>query len=232
MILNMNWLIDNLRNNVPFGFARFNDGEMIGISQPYSVVARGDQYIDKDLQNSLLKALQHEQDNYYIGIPCSLCYPVHHKLASDIVNNDYPFLTSAVITTNRNWKNFINLFPEAMGDRRLIWIGGDDQDIEPLKDMGLNIVNNVKIPRRNSWNFYKEIKKKVPPLFQPGDVVAISLGPTARVLVQNWFKDYPSISFIDIGSNMDPFTRGVHHNCHKGWEDTGFNLAKPCKECN
>ena len=62
--------------------------------------------------------------------------------------------------------------------------------------------------------------------------MAVSLGPTARILVKDWFEKYPDITFIDVGSNFDPFTRKVYHNCHKGWEETGFNIGKPCSECN
>ena len=232
MIEDMEWFNYNLENNIPFAFARFNDGEMMGVLQAHTIVARGDQYIDESLHISLQESLQHKQQNYYIGIPCSLCYPKLFKLAIKSVGDNYPFLTKAVVTTNKNWKKFIDTFPKVMRDRRLIWIGGNDQDIEPLKQMGLNVVNNVKIPRKNSWRLYENIKNKVPHLFQSGDVVAISLGPTARILVRKWFEEYPDITFIDLGSNMDPFTRGVEHNCHKGWEETGFNLTKPCSECN
>ena len=31
MINDMDWFLENLKNNVQFGYARFNDGEMMGI---------------------------------------------------------------------------------------------------------------------------------------------------------------------------------------------------------
>ncbi len=232
MIDDMNWFFKNLENNIPFAFARFNDGEMIGVKQAHTVVARGDQYVDETLKQALTAALQHKQENYYVGIPCSLCYPELNKLALSIVGEDYEYLTRAVITTNRNWKTFIDLFPKTMADRRMIWIGGKDQNTDPLIEMGLNIIKTIKVPNKNSWNYYKALKHKVPQFFESGDIVAISLGPTARVLVKEWFEEYPDITFIDIGSNMDPFTRNVRHNCHKGWEETGFNIGKRCEECN
>ena len=71
-----------------------------------------------------------------------------------------------------------------------------------------------------------------PKAFLPGDIVCVSLGPTARILVRQWFEKFPNITFIDIGSNLDPFTRNVSHRCHLGWEETGFNLSTPCEECN
>ena len=227
----MDWFIENLRNKTPFGYARFNDGEMMGIDRINTVVARGDQFVDQSLSNALKEAIQYKQHNYYIGIPCSICYPHYSNLAKELVG-EYEHLTSAVATTNRNWKRFIDTFAPTVADRRIIWIGGSDQNADPLKKMGLNIVNTVRVPNKNSWNHYAQIKEKVPNLFKSGDLVGISLGPTARVLVREWFEQYPEISFVDFGSNFDPFTRGVRHNCHKGWEETGFNLTKRCAECN
>ena len=232
MLTEMDWFFHNLENDIPFAFARFNDGEMMGVAAANTVVARGDQYVDESLHEALTSALQHKQKNYYVGIPCSLCYPKLNKLSLELVGHNYKYLTKAVVTTNRNWKKFIDLFPKAMANKRMIWVGGSDQDSEPLVQMGINVHKTVKVPNKNSWSFYRALREKVPPLFENGDIVAISLGPTARVLVRDWFQEYPDVTFIDIGSNMDPFTRDVRHNCHKGWEETGFNLGKPCKECN
>tara|TARA_R100000008_G_scaffold84529_1_gene72157 strand:- start:3544 stop:4248 length:705 start_codon:yes stop_codon:yes gene_type:complete len=231
MIEDMDWFTHNLKNNIPFGFARFNDGEMMGVDRVGSMVARGDQYVDVSLSNALKEALCHKQENYYIGIPCSLCYPYYNKLSRDLIG-DYELITRAVVTTNRNWQKFIEDFPVAMSDRTLHWVGGKDQDTEPLKEMGLNIGRIARIPNKNSWSFYDKIEQQMPEHFQPGDVVGISLGPTARVLVRHWFEKYPEVTFIDMGSNFDPFTRNVWHNCHKGWKETGFNLTKRCEECN
>jgi len=231
MIDNMEWLLNNLENNIPFAFSRFNDGEMMAIDQVGCVVARGDQYVDQGLSLVLREALDHKQKNYYIGIPCSLCYPHYNKLATKIVG-DYEHLTLAVIATNRNWKNFIDTFPKVMSGKRLIWIGGNDQNVEAIKNMDIDVAKTALVPRKNSWRHYGQLKKAMPQYFQDGDVVGISLGPTARVLARQWFEEFPNVTFIDMGSNLDPFTRNVWHNCHKGWEETGFNLAKPCKECN
>jgi len=231
MTTQMDWFIENLQNNIPFGYARFNDGEMMAIDQIGSVVARGDQVVDESLHNALNEAIIYKQERYYIGIPCSLCYPHLASLAREVVG-DYDYLTSAVATTNRNWQHFITSFPVAMDERRLIWIGGNDQNAHAIRAMGIDVAKTALVPRVNSWEYYEKIRQTVPQYFQPGDVVGISLGPTARVLVRQWFEEYPDLTFIDMGSNLDPITRNVRHNCHRGWEETGFNLTKRCAECN
>lgn len=231
LIDNMDWFTENLANKTPFGFARFNDGEMMAIEKIGSVVARGDQLVDESLSNALNEAIIYKQEKYYIGIPCSLCYPHLSAVGRGLVG-DYNYLTQAVVTTNRNWKKFIDTFPKVMEGRRLIWVGGNDQNPEAIKKLGINVAKSALVPRVNSWKFYEKISRMLPEYFEPGDVVGISLGPTARVLVRRWFEEYPDITFIDMGSNLDPFTRNVRHNCHMGWEETGFNLTRRCKECN
>ena len=52
-------LIDNLKNNTPFALGRFNDGEMLGIWQAGTVVARGDQLVSMELRDKLTQALVH-----------------------------------------------------------------------------------------------------------------------------------------------------------------------------
>tara|TARA_Y100000593_G_scaffold95019_1_gene198411 strand:- start:15676 stop:16371 length:696 start_codon:yes stop_codon:yes gene_type:complete len=231
MLTDMEWFFENLESGTPFAFARFNDGEMMGIVQVGSVVARGDQYVNESLSISLKDALIHRQKNYYVGIPCSLCYPTLNDVARSLVG-DYEHLTSAVITTNKNWKNFMNRFPSAIKGKRLVWVGGNDQNVDNLKELGIEVDQKGLIPNKNSWKFYEHVRNTFPQSFQAGDVVAISLGPSARVLVKEWFKERPDVTFIDVGSNFDPYTRNVWHNCHKGWEETGFNQTAPCEECN
>jgi hypothetical protein len=86
-------------------------------------------------------------------------------------------------------------------------VGGKSQSKQNLIDYGLNIKKCVLVPEKNSWAYYEKLKELVPPLFTENDIVAVSLGPTARVLCKEWFA-------------------------HKGWDETGFNLQKRCSECN
>ena len=153
----ISWFLENLKNKEPFCYVRFNDGEMMGISMKNAVVARGDQIVNEELKSKLKKAISHKQKNYYVGIPCSKCYPKFNKLAKELTG-DYKNIKSAVSLTNRNWKDFHDNFPLVMGEKRVLWIGGKDQNTEKLKDYGLNIVKTILVPNKNSWNFYDKIK--------------------------------------------------------------------------
>ncbi|MGA0233769.1 MAG: GT-D fold domain-containing glycosyltransferase [Saprospiraceae bacterium] len=88
----------------------------------------------------------------------------------------------------------------------------------------------VYFPRQNSWSHYNQIHQYIDNV-NDGDIVFVSLGPTARVACCDWFKLKPEATFIDCGSIFDPFTRDVWHRCHTGWEN-GFNNQVRCDECN
>ena len=96
--------------------------------------------------------------------------------------------------------------------------------------MNINIIDHVKTASKDSWSHFKEIESYINQI-NDGDLVLLSIGPTARILAQRWFKKRPLATFLDIGSNLDPFTRNVWHKCHLGWEN-GFNIQNKCVGCN
>ena len=223
-----NTLIEKLETKTPFALGRFNDGEMLGIWQAGQVVARGDQMVSMELRDKLTDALKHNQNDYWVGLPCSKCFPQHSNLAKTLVDPRYPFQTHAVVFTNRHWKNFIEVFPTLINDRKVYWVGGEDQTMEWLP---FDVTTQYLVPKQDAWSSYSEAKEFIKD-FDEGSIVLITCGPMSRVLTKEWYEKRPDLTIIDIGSTFDPFTRNVWHNCHKGWEETGFNLTAPCEECN
>jgi len=126
---------------------------------------------------------------------------------------------------------FIQQIVGLLENKNVHYISGFDQNLEMLKDVfKFNIINHVKIDNKNSWSHY-EILKSYSDNIKDGEIVLISLGPTARILCYDFFKNNNKSTYIDVGSIFDPFTRNVNHNCHKGWEN-GFNITKRCENCN
>lgn len=214
-------LLDNLKNEVPFALSRFNDGEMLGLISPGSTVARGDQYVDITLSTALAEALTYEQKNYWVGLPCSVCFPQYSRVAKNLVRSEYQYQTHAVVLTNRNWKRSIEEIPKLLENRTVYWVSGNDQDISKLSFV---ISEHYKVPTVNAWKDYS-LAKGFLSEFEQNSIVIVSCGPMSRVLVKEWFSERPDLTVLDAGSTWDPFTRNVWHNCHKG------TLA-PCSECN
>lgn len=224
------FVINNINEDIPFAYSRFNDGEMMGIKNLGSVVARGDQLITQSLQNHLKKSIKHKQKNYFIGVPCSICYLDYYNLANSLVG-DYEYKVSAVACTNRNWAKFITELTQVIKGKKIRFISGSDQKVSFLTEkMNFNIVDHIKLPNKNTWQYFSDIKNYYKNINE-NDIIFISLGPTSRILSQMWFEKKPNSTYIDIGSILDPFTRNVRHNCHIGWEK-GFNKTKKCEICN
>lgn len=228
---NVDIFLNLLKNNTPFCYVRFNDGEMGGIMQEGFVAARGDQKIDRSLQFHLKEALEDDSlENYYKGIPCSLCFPQMNFFAKQVTYG-HKNITSAVALTNRNWKKWITDCPKYLKDKKILWIGGEDQDTSKLKDIDIHVTTTKLYPNKNTWQHVDKIRTECFELSKQHEITFISLGPTARVLCYMFYTWDDKNTKIDIGSVFDPYTRNVWHNCHKGWEN-GHNLVKPCKECN
>ena len=211
-------LYDHLEEETPFAFARFNDGELAGIIKPGTVVARGDQLVDETLQQSLIRSIGYTQPYYYVGIPCPKCFPHFHMVAAGIVHPDSPILP-AVALTNMNLGKTQREFTRIMKERRWSWLGGEDQDITKLpwyniSNSRYNVHLEEKYPKQNCWAVAKEIEEKID-LFEEGEVVFLSLGPTSRPLTALFFSKRPDVTFIDIGSTFDNYTRDVWLKCHK-----------------
>jgi|GEM_PF-1897409 len=229
-------ILNLFKNKKPFAFSRFNDGEMMGIQKIGSLVARGDQYIDESLHIKLIQAIEHVQKNYFIGLPCSNCYPEYYSLAKKLIKQPVEYQLNAVILTNRNWIRFITEFSTVIENQNILWISGSDQNLDfLLMGMKLNIISQLKYYEKNTWSQYNHIKQQYIEFIKNKpevNIVIVSLGPTARVFCKEMFEIDPTRTFVDIGSTFDPFTRNIWHNCHLGWIETGFNYTKKCKICN
>ena len=235
-----------LKYNHPFAYARFNDGECSVMAGNTGKIARGDQNYSSGLQEALINSLMYKQENYFVGVPCQNCYPIFNQIVRKTLKGKHydKHLVSAVALTNRNWRKFVCEFPKVIEDRTIIWVGGKDQNIIPLLDIGISVLpfmsDDTPYQNKNTWDLYSTIKTDltdyietvgVEELKEINSTFCISLGPVSRILVCELFKLYPDLTFLDMGSMFDPFTRNVWHKCHLGWE-TGFNIQNRCKICN
>lgn len=217
-------ILNKIERAEPISLARFNDGEMKAIIKPSGVytVARGDQHVNNDLRQHLIDALVYEQENYYKGIPCSLCFPNLYREAKGFVRNYYPYLTKAVVNTNRNLTLVYQKIGKLLKDRRVIWIGGSEHDTGKLEQLGVFVYTHIRIPMKDAWDKYNELKNMT---FEKDDVVLLSCGPLASVLACEFFQTNPQTTFLDVGSAFEPYTRNIWHRCHTK------ELPK-CSECN
>lgn len=218
-------IFKNLEDGVPQALARFNDGEMRGIVRVGDTVARGCQKVNEHLSEKLKEAICHKQKNYWIGLPCEKCFPRWAKHASKFIDPEYEFLTKAVVNTNRNLWLMWNEFPKLLKGKMVYWVSGNDQRFDVLREkIGILVCQKASLPTKNAWREYDLVRDDYR-TFVKGGIVILSCGPMAEVLVKEWFGKRPDVTFLDLGSTFDPYTRNVLHNCHKG-------TLKKCLICN
>lgn len=223
-----------LKEKTPFAFSRFNDGEMSAFRKGDGERIGRTQHtvIDDNLRDHLKKAMSHQQENYWVGLPCFTCFPELHEYAIQYVSDDYPYKTRAVALTNRNWGKFVSEFADSIKDRTLYSVCSSDQNLEMMSDVfGLEFSGVIRLPSINAWDYYDQIKNSYEN-FESGSVVALSCGPMSRILAPEWFSKRPDVTYIGVGSVFDPFTRNIWHSCHKGWMEGGFNNLPRCEGCN
>jgi hypothetical protein len=218
----INMIVKNLLSGTPQALVRFNDGEIIAMVDPNAYIARGAQKSSESLQRGLKEAIKYKAKNYFIGLPCSLCYPEYRYEAERYVDKDYPYKTHATVLTNSNFHYFRKILMLYQGD--MVYVSGEDHNVEKLREAGYNISNHITVPSEDAWSSRNEVYKRHKD-FDKGDVVLVCAGPLSRWLVYKWYKKRPDVTFLDIGSLLDPYTRGVFHRCHN-------NTLPYCMECN
>ena len=210
-------LLELVSNRVPWALARFNDGEVKAMlsSNVGEKTARDDQEINQSLVDKLNWAFNQRFDNLWLGLPCSVCWPSERAYLGGKIEKNYPYQTLAVVQTNRNWDDWITKLPPLLKNRSVVWVSGEDQDLNHLKSkVGIVARDHWKLPTTNVWQSeYEKLSEKYDE-FETGDIVFLSCGPMATVLAVEWFLRRPDCTFIDIGSTFDPFTRNVWHACH------------------
>lgn len=209
----------------PWSLARFNDGEMLAVRQASGVVARGHQEVTRSLRDHLIGALQWRADNYFIGVPCSECWPTHRRLADEYVGN-YQHKTLAVVQTNRNLALMQQKFASiicirASASDKVVWVGSPTHNVVNLP---FTVDKKIIVPQVHAWRVYDTLYGKYRDL-EPGSIVFLSCGPMATVLAHEWFEERRDCTFIDIGSTFEPETTGIEYRCHTG-------KLPSCEECN
>ena len=79
-------LYNKLKNRDPFCFVKLNDGEIKGL-KPGVSISRGDEVSTELMSKKLMECLTYEHKDYYIGIPCKICYKSLHDKANSFIKS-------------------------------------------------------------------------------------------------------------------------------------------------
>jgi len=153
-------LCEKLEAGEHFALARFNDGEMMAVQSAEGVIARGDQPIVGSLADCLRLALERlPTDAFYIGQPCSLCFPSLRRLYDKYVSDSQPNQTQATILINNGrWLKSFEAICRAAENRPVYWVGQPEHDLHCLERWGVSPVK-YEDPTVDAWSRRKEGEK-------------------------------------------------------------------------
>ena len=209
-------LLTKIRNDEPFAFSRWGDGEWAAILGHKGHNCDGHEYFN-DLGEALREVLDERQntslENYYLGMQ-GLAVRRYGEEIRTKYNIDW---CDADIIHRASIKGKLDKFFEVLKDRRIILVGP-----KYLKDIKvIEFDEFIEIPEKNCWLEFEKIRKEIGELIYKlylGDsnvpIILFCASMMANVLIDELI--YPSFIFIDIGSVFDPYvgkhTRVYHKN--------------------
>ena len=215
--------IYNIKNNINFSFAHFNDGELSLIIRGSSVpvISRGKQDYSEQLRLQLLQSLNYDKKNYYPGIPCSKCHRSQYEYCKNILNweKDIP----ACVFHHTKITHF-DKFISCLKDKKIYWIVNNNKNLHNLKKYSLDITTKIVIPSKNAFSVYETIKNKLSE-FEENSIVILLCGPLGRILAQEWFEKNDNITYLCLGSYFD----SILENKTYGYDNL-YNHGD-CSEC-
>ncbi|MEP4533074.1 MAG: glycosyltransferase domain-containing protein [Cyclobacteriaceae bacterium] len=242
----MSKFLGHLERKEGFTFAHFNDGELTFIKK-YTTgdhaetwFGRRQQKYNKQLGERLTKALKLDQENYYVGVPCSTHHPRLRKLSDELTAGQTNLVPAMSLHHNpRYFPNLIN----HMKDRPCYFVKNEYQNLEVFQKLGVEVKeeNNIIVPFKNSYLLFDELKERK---FPDGAIVILICGMLAKIIIPEWFERNPNTTFIALGSSMDDFIQrtntkfqlypkeGLPLTCNiQPTKFFAFGWKKKCKEC-
>lgn len=205
-----------LREKKPFAYVSIADGEMGAIlkGEGYTT-SKKYQVITKELRDRLEEALLYRQDNYYVGICCDQWRASGKE--KEMVG-EYENLTYAWVFQMINWHKALQGFINIFKDKKTVWVGGQDQDVNKLP---FKVSLQIGVPNTEAWDINDRVSRLA---FNDGDIVLVSAGCNSVPWIHYWFKKYKKTTFIDIGCMFDPMTRGI-------WRRFQLDPKRYCRGC-
>jgi hypothetical protein len=227
----------NLENNIPFSFIKLNDGEISALMDINSSLSRGDEQSSMELSKKIKECLEYEDENYFIGIPCSLCYNGYYNEANKYINPNFQNnVFNANLLINSNIDHTIDILEKTMMNKNIVVVTNDNnlKNINKLEHLNIKPYKIISVSDKNAFkNDYERVKDEWKTLTD-GDVIICLCGPIGRVLCYEWFKNNNKLTCLELGSLFDPLLKDRSYLYHTGTHaycDECFpsNKADDCK---
>tara|TARA_R110000824_G_scaffold1178_3_gene6337 strand:+ start:877 stop:1671 length:795 start_codon:yes stop_codon:yes gene_type:complete len=220
-------LLGLLKENKPFAFTRFSDGELYILQnrecwiktstcQVREQVHQGfwgeeelksfNPETDQSLREKLQECFSHKQENYFKGISCKCC--VGEKdwawQFENAVSPDEEYLTWANLLINGNYIDFITQMFPAMKEHKVVYTCNK---LANLKKLPLDLVKDFRVGQNchiNDIHLVEEMKEWISKNKIQNHLFLFSAASLSNILIYELYKEFPNNIYMDIGSTLNP----------------------------
>lgn len=220
-------LLNKLKNQEHFAFARFSDGELFILQNKQVKITGTETLVDYDKKNSgfpdhdhkefdpekhqearelLLKAFNHSQPNYFRGVSCRCCVGEENFKWQLNQLDSLKGLTWSNLLMNSNYPKFITEFLPELRKKKIVMVVNENADIEN-EALGLNVVKDFRVGYNcfvNDLDLRFLISNWIIDNNIEDHVFLFSAASLSNVLTQHLFAHFPKNTYMDIGTTLHP----------------------------
>jgi len=221
----LTFFLDKIKNNTPFAFSRFSDGEQyildnLELKLDNDVIQVGDykspgfykqadhKHFDPNqhghIRQMLMDSLLHKQNEYYKGIGCVCCNGREYvDNQMKILEGDADDLTWANLWVNGNYPTFISWVLPEFYSKDVVMICHKDANLDrlPFVVKDFRVGYNAMV---NDLNVIDDIDNWITENKIEGHVFLFSASSFTNLAIHKLFQNHPNNTFIDIGTCLTP----------------------------
>lgn len=209
-------IVNKLRNNEPFSFSRFGDGEFNAMLGKRGANCDGHHYFP-DMGRALVDVLDSQREHQIVfeGIPT---YYLGMQNLAKRLNGELPAfqeMTEGIDWCNADVIHYQNIKHNNLDDLLDALKGRSVTLVGPLHLMPLADENGwrfIDIPAKDCWTQYEHTHERIGQI-QELDVVLYCASMMANVLIDE--RHLVMNTQIDIGSAFDPYVGKLSRSYHK-----------------
>jgi hypothetical protein len=200
-ITNISQILYRIKNEIPFAFSRWGDGEWLNVNKHVGQNCDGNIYYD-DLGDELKDIVSTKQD-YDMGVQSLIQWSTEQ--ASKYNQN----WGDADVLHRLSMSGKLDSFIDVLNESYVVYIGNESLKSLPFID------EFIEIPYNNVWNVRGDLLKNIKnTLDGKYKIYCFSAGMATNVFIDSLWKTNNTNCYIDVGSVFDPYvgrmTRGYH----------------------
>jgi hypothetical protein len=229
--LPLSWFVDNLKNDEPFVFARYGDGEWLTILGFYGMRNSNGCTFTEALGRDMRAVLRRENSYYHAILKIA-----RRERTVPFRGQDVPYGGPVIDSWLQKWDILLNwyngdvlleeslegnLFPliEQIRERRILYIGNERLRGLNMRGKGFfSYIAYVEPPTRNAHQVIDQLLKDVFSAIRRNRInfIGWSSGLASKVMIDEVYMKYPQVTQIDFGSMFDGYFEPMSNVNPKG----------------